>query len=127
MLRTGLFLMLALLTLAWSGAAGAGNHSGTIAKIDKEAGVIVLDEVGPWRVKGGVTEITKRVANVIPSTSFARVTRGPGAGASGWIGDFVEEPLKAWDVKEGDFVTMEARREGKRLVALKVTVVAQQP
>ena len=32
---------------AW--ADGTSRHSGTIASVDRAAGTIVVDEVGPWR------------------------------------------------------------------------------
>lgn len=56
-------------------------------------------------------------------TKFVRVVRRTEAGPGGWPGEFVEVSLGAWDVKEADFVTVEAGRLGKRLVALKITVV----
>jgi len=50
-----------------------------------------------------------------------------GAGPAGWIGELVEVSLGAWEVKKGDFVTVEIRREGQRLSALKVVVTSSEP
>jgi hypothetical protein len=60
---------------------------------------------------------------VTPSTEFATVKRAQGTAPSGWIGDYVESTLHAWEVKPGDFVTAEVRRETQGLQALKITVV----
>jgi len=112
---------LMLVCPAWAGE----KHSGTIVSIDKRASALVVGEVGPWRVSQGQTEITNLTFRVTGETKFVRAERRAEAGSAGWPGGFVEAPLGAWDVKEGDFVTMEAERAGKGLVALKVTVVRQ--
>lgn len=112
----------ALALPVWAGAEAA-NHSGTIQTLNKEAGTIVLGEVGPWRVKDGVTEVTERTIIVTKATEFRQVRRAAGAGPGGWIGEFVEVGIGPWEVRKGDFVTVEVRREGERLTALKVTVV----
>lgn len=114
--------LVAALTL-WGATWAAERHSGTIVAIDKTAGTIVVGEVGPWRVKGGEIEITNRTLTVTGGTKVVRVERRTDAGPAGWPGGFVEVSLGAWDVKEADFVTVEAERLGKRLVALKITVV----
>lgn len=118
-------LAMALLTLAPPARAGAptSKHSGTILAVNRAAGTIVLGEMGPWRVKGGVTEITERTIAVIPSTEFTRVKRVPGPGPAGWAGDFVEVRLGVWEVKAGDLVTVEVREKDQRLIALKVVVI----
>ena len=99
------------------------KHTGTIASIDKSANVIVVEEVGPWRVERGQTEVTKRAIHVSGETKFVRVERRLEAGPGGWPGGFVEASLGAREVREGDYVTVEAERAGERLVALKITVV----
>jgi hypothetical protein len=60
---------------------------------------------------------------VTGETKSVRVERHTEAGPTGWPGGFVEVSLGAWDLKEEDFVTVEAERAGERLVALKITVV----
>lgn len=126
MVRMAGLLAVALGTLALPGRAGASEvkHSGTILAINKAAGTIVLGEMGPWRGTEGVTEITRRTILVTSATAFARVERAPGPPATRGIGEFVEAPLGPWEVKEGDFVTVQVQREGERLTAAKVTVVA---
>jgi len=101
----------------------AEKHSGTIVSIDKTASAIVVGEVGPWQVRRGQTEITNHTFRVTGDTTFVRVERRAEAGPAGWPDGFVEVPRGAWDVKEGDFVTVESERAGERLVALKITVV----
>jgi CBS domain-containing protein len=105
------------------GAAGAGTvkHSGTVAAVDRAAGTMVLDEVGPWRVKDGVTQITRRTI-VVPATTEVTVARRaeePG----GWLPrPFVEAPAGLGDLAPGQFVTVECRPEAARLIAVKVTI-----
>ena len=97
-------------------------HSGTIQALDRSAGTIVLDEVGPWKTKNGETVITRRTIAVVSETQFARITRATGAGPSGWAGDFVESPLPAWQIMEGDFVTITVKRDGGRATAARIVV-----
>lgn len=125
MFRTFRVLGVALVSLAlpvWA-EAPTTSHSGIIMAVNKAAGTIVLGEIGPWRVKDGATEITERTIAVTPATQFKQVKRTPGAGPAGWIGELVEVRLGAWEVKKGDFVTVEVRREGQRLSALAIVVV----
>jgi len=104
---------------AWA----AEKHSGTIVSIDKAASTIVVGEVGPWQIRRGQTEITNRTFRVTGETKSVRVERRTEAGPAGWPGGFVEVSLGAWDLKEEDFVTVEAERADEHLVALKITVV----
>lgn len=114
-------LGLALALPAWAGSETT-NISGTVLALNRDAGTIVLGEIGPWRVKGGATEVTPRTIAVTSATEFKQVKRASGAGASGWVGDFVEVGLGAWEIKKGDFVTVQVRQEGPRVTALKVEV-----
>jgi hypothetical protein len=112
------------LVLVLAGIAGAqevSKHSGVIVDADERAGILVLAEVGPWQVRDGATVITYRTIRLTPGTEFAIVFRAEDA-ASGFPNDFVETPLEPWAVYLGDHVTVECRREGARLVALKLTV-----
>jgi hypothetical protein len=116
----------ALLLAGWAlpgWGAGTAAFSGTVTAVDRAGSVIELGEIGPWRVKEGKTEITRRQIAVSASTEFARVKRAADGAPSGWIGDFVESRLPAWDVKVGDFVTVTVAREGERLTAVKIMVV----
>lgn len=77
--------------------AKEGPSSGSIVSIDDEAGTIVLAEVGPWKVRGGKTVLTYRTITVTPETQLAIVGR--------------------------DYSNFDGLHEGKRLVALKITVL----
>ena len=97
------------------------KHSGSIVFIAEDARSFVLAEVGPWQVRDGATVITHRTITVTPETEFAYVVRADPA-PSGFLGDFVEAPLGPEAVYLDDYVTVDCRHEGKRLVALKITV-----
>jgi hypothetical protein len=119
------FVVALLVVLALSLWAGeTTNISGTIVALNKEAGTIVVGEVGPWRVKEGATEITPRTVAVTAGTEFKQVRRAEGAGPTGWVGEFVEVAIGPWELKKGDFVTVQVRHEEQRLTALKVAVSA---
>ena len=122
---TGLLaaILLALALPAWGGAETT-NISGTILALNKEAGTIVVGEVGPWRVKEGATEITSRTVAVTAGTEFKQVRRAEGQGPTGWVGEFLEVAIAPWGLKKGDFVTVQVRREGPQLTALTVAVTA---
>ena len=125
LIRAAVTLALALVLPAAPAWAETANHSGTIAAVDRTAGTIVLDEVGPWRVKDGMPEITRRTIALVSTTEFKLAKRTRETGPTGWAGDFVEMGISARDLKEGDFVTVKVLRAGERLTALKVTVVAR--
>jgi hypothetical protein len=108
---------------AW--AAGPTRHSGILAAVNRDAGTLIVEEVGPWRVGQGETVTTQRTFAVTSETRFARVNRVPEIerAATGWLGDYAETSLGQWAASPGEFVTVEATREGSRLTAVKVTVV----
>ena len=121
---TGRVFVLALVALAapaWAGSPEVIN-SGTVLAVDKAAGTIVLEGLGPWQMKDGKTIVNRQSFAVTPSTKFSQVKRAAGAAPSGWIGDYVEAPLPVWQVKQGDFVTVSVKGD-KRPTALKITVV----
>jgi hypothetical protein len=119
--------VLALTLAASAGSSWAegalSHHSGTIEALDRAAGFLVVGEVGPWRVKEGKTEVTPRHITVTSSTAWVRVRRADGPGPSGWPGESIEVWLAPWEVKVGDAVTVRARAQDRRLVAVKVEVV----
>lgn len=117
------------LALTLAGSVGTGwaeeaptYHSGRVEALDRTAGSLVVGEVGPWRVTEGKTEVTRRTISVTSSTGWVRLSRADGAGPSGWMGGSVEASLAPWDIKAGDVVTVQVRREGRRLVAMKIAV-----
>jgi hypothetical protein len=99
------------------------RHSGTIVSIAEDARTFVVAEVGPWQIRDGATVITYRTITLAAETEFAIVARADTA-PSGFPGDFVETPVGPDRVYLGDYVTVDCRHEGKRLVALKITVPA---
>jgi len=111
--------VLMLFCPVWAGE----KHSGTLVSSDKSASTIVVEEVGPWRVGQGQAEITNRTFRVTGETRFVLAERRTENGSLTWRGGFVEVPVRAWDVRTGDFVTVDAERTGERLVALVITVV----
>ncbi len=121
---TGLLASILLVLALPLWAAETTNISGTILALNKEAGTIVVGEVGPWRVKEGATEITPRTVAVTAGTEFKQVKRAAGAGPTGWVGEFVEVAIAPWELKKGDFVTVQVRHEGPQLTALTVAVSA---
>lgn len=110
--------------LGLTGSVSAGEsvkHSGSIVSIADDARTFVLAEVGPWQVRDRATVITYRTITLAPETGFAIIDRADAA-PSGFPGDFVEIPVGPELVYLNDYVTVDCRHEGKRLVALKITV-----
>jgi len=89
--------------------------------IDEKAGAIVLAEIGPWKVREGKTVITYRTITVMPETEFGVVGRDY-ATPDGFPGELIEGALETGEIFVNDFVTVDCLHEGKRLIALKVTV-----
>jgi hypothetical protein len=113
--------LLVLVASGWTEAATA-RHSGVIISLDKTAGTIVVGDMGP-RLKSGQSKLAPRTVRVTPATEFVHVKRAGGAAPSGWVGDYVETKLAAWDVKPGEWVTIVTESEPQRLTAVKITVV----
>jgi len=105
----------------WAQPAVTG-HSGMVMAVDRAAGTVTIEEIGPWRVEGGQTVVTALTVRADGSTTWMRARRATGGGPTGWDGEFVEAPQGAWEVRRGDYVTVEVPREGKRRVAVRVTV-----
>jgi hypothetical protein len=109
-----------LLTAPAADAARTTTYSGTVAAIDPQGGVLMLDEVGPWRLAGGHTVVTRRTIAITADTKFNIFIRVSIPG--GFAGDFLEVALDAGDVTPGDHATAECVLEGGRLVAIRVTI-----
>jgi hypothetical protein len=105
----------------WSDARG-GKYSGTVVAVDQTAGTIVVEGIGPWRIKEGVTQVERRTIGIMPSAEFVRLKRASGPAPSGWVGDFVESALPAWQVKPGDWVTVTVKTDDKRPTAVRIDV-----
>jgi hypothetical protein len=115
-----LLLVFSTSAIPAAGAAGAVRYSGTVAAIDPDSGVLIVEDVGPWRVERGATVATRRTVHLTASTRYNLFMRVDAPGA--FAGDFIEVALDVNDVAPGDFVTAECVRDGGRLVALAVTV-----
>lgn len=105
-------------------SASAGErvkHSGSIVSIAANVKTFELAEIGPWQVRKGATVITYRRITLAPETEYAIVARTDQA-PSGFPGDFVETPIGPESVYLHDYVTVDCRYEGRRLMALKITV-----
>ena len=98
------------------------RHSGSIESIPADARTFVLAEVGPWQVRNGETVLTHRTIELTPETKYAIVARVDAA-PSGFRGDWVEFEIGPDRVYLNDQITVECRHVGKRLVALKITVI----
>ncbi|MBI3637250.1 MAG: hypothetical protein HY216_13735 [Candidatus Rokubacteria bacterium] len=108
------------------GAASAGaeermRHSGRVTDVDQTATRIVVDEVGPWQVRDGLTVVTRQTVEITPDTLFILARRaepGPTAGH----GDWEERVLDPWEILPGDFVTVDCRHEGRHMIALRIFI-----
>jgi len=106
----------------FSSDVGQAKYSGTVVAVDRAAGTIVVEGMGPWRIKDGVTQLQRRTIGVAPSTEFVRLKRATEAAPSGWQGDFVESALPEWQVKPGDWVTVTAKPDGARMTAARIEI-----
>ncbi|MBI1734322.1 MAG: hypothetical protein HYR51_04040 [Candidatus Rokubacteria bacterium] len=122
--RSAAALVLLVLVVAMAApaadAAPTVRYSGTVAAIDPGGNVMILEDVGPWRVERGATVVTRRTISLTASTRYNLFMRVNAPGA--FAGDFIEVLLEVGDVAPGDFVTAECVRRGGRLVADTVTV-----
>jgi hypothetical protein len=54
--------------VAWAiptwGAGQESKYSGTVVAVDGTAGAIVVEGMGPWRIKEGVTQVERRTIGV---------------------------------------------------------------
>jgi hypothetical protein len=104
-----------------SGAEG-DKYSGTVIAVDQAEGTIVVEGMGPWQTKNGVTQVQRRSIVITPSTEFVRLERATGPAPSGWVGDFVESRLAERQVSPGDWVTVTVTAEDERPTAVRVDV-----
>ena len=117
-----------LLLLAGAGSADAEErerHSGAVASIGPN-GTFVLAEVGPWSMRDGKVVITKRTITVGSETQYAMTGRVWDSTVA-FPGGFAEWSVLPDEIYVGDYVTVECRRAGKRLLALKITVTLVGP
>jgi hypothetical protein len=121
--------VIVIIVMGLTVSANAGErmkHSGAIFSIGDDATTFVLAEVGPWHFRHGVIAITYRTITITPETEFAIAARRDAA-ANTYAGEFVEMPIGPDGVYLNDFVTIDCVHEGKRLIALKITVTEVLP
>jgi hypothetical protein len=106
-------------------ARAAERHSGRVKGVDERVGLILIEEVGPWVVKNGVTQVIRHTITVTPSTKIVSHIRVNVPGR--FQGDFIEVPLELADVALDDFVTVECRRERGQLIASSIAVAELGP
>lgn len=106
-------------------AAAAERRSGRIVGINDSDRLIVVDEIGSWQLRGGVTRVTRHFVSVPLSAKIVSHIRVNVAGR--FEGDFIEVALTLSDVSVGDFVTVEGRRARGRLIATSITVAEVRP
>jgi hypothetical protein len=119
-------MLVAVAVVAWMIPTGSDGqerkYSGTVLSVDRSAGVIVVGDMGPWRIKDGATQVDRRTIAVGPSTEFVSVRRAKGPAPSGWVGDFVESVLPGWHVKPGDWVTVIVTTGDRPPTAIRVSI-----
>jgi hypothetical protein len=100
------------------------TYAGTIRSIAN--GVMVVEDVGPWRGTQQETEITAREIILDPTATFV-VARRVKDGRTAFPGDYVEIPAQRSELKPGTFVAVQCQptRDGCQLV--KATMVPPQP
>lgn len=101
-------------------ARAAERRSGRVIDVDVRSSTVVIDEVGPWQTRNGVTQVMRHSILVTPATKIMSHIRVNVAGM--FQDDFIEVPLELGDVARGDFVTVEGRRERGRLIASSIAV-----
>lgn len=75
----------AAVTITGSAIPGQGDdprefrYSGTVVAVDQGAGTMIVEGMGPWRVKDGITQLERRTLGVAPGRSSygSSVRRGP--------------------------------------------------
>jgi len=101
-------------------AARTTAHSGTVVAVDPRAGLLFIEEVGPWPIEQGQIVVTRRTINLTPETTINTFIRVDVPGR--FAGDFIEVELDAEDITPGDFATAQCVRERGRLVAVRVSL-----
>jgi hypothetical protein len=100
-------------------ASPADRHSGTVIKVDAQAGTLVIEEMA---VAGKTRQLRVRVT---AETRVVLSERIPESQVTDLRNPFRETSIKLSDIRPGDFVTVELREEGKTAVASSVTVTVR--
>lgn len=99
--------------------AAAAKHSGDLVRVKSDA--LTVQEMGPWSPKRQIT--LTRTFDLTPATKVELVTRAKTVAGGAWAGGFAKSPLPVSDLKPGDYVTVTASKEGKKLIAESVQVI----
>lgn len=123
-MNAGMFVALALTGLVLAATAHAGGearHSGRIVAVEPKTGEITLEEMGPWTGPG--QGLIKRSVELTSRTEVTLLARSDEAEAGEWPGAFKESPLRATELRPGDFVTVSVETRGDRLFARSIAVI----
>jgi hypothetical protein len=100
-------------------AAGMAVHTGAIVSENTKRDTITIEEMGPWH--GPATRPVRREFHLTPRTTVELAVRKNEP--RGFQGPYVEHPLKAADLRPGDYATVTVEREGGKPIATKVEIV----
>ncbi|HTY79319.1 MAG TPA: hypothetical protein VMI34_15945 [Candidatus Bathyarchaeia archaeon] len=96
-------------------------HTGTIVAENMKHDTITIEEMGPWHGPEKPLPLVRRQFHLTSRTVVALAARKDEPG--GLKGAFIDQPLKATDLRPGDYATVTAERENGKLVATKVEIV----
>lgn len=115
-------VILAGLVVPGPAQEGERRYSGIVLAVDRSTSTVVIEGMGPWQVREGVTQLDRRTILVAPSAEFVRAARAAGAAPSGWSGDWVETRLPAWQLRAGDWVTVTLAAGAGRPTAVRLLI-----
>jgi hypothetical protein len=115
-------LVLAGAAFAATETSAVRKHSGVIVAVAPNAGTITVDEMGPWAGPNS-TPVRETVA-ITSSTTIQLDSRSAGTGGpGGWPGGFQASPLRASELRPGDFATVTIEQSRGGPVAASIAVV----
>jgi hypothetical protein len=115
-----LLLALGVLLVTTPALAREGaRHSGPMVSENMKQDTVTIAEMGPWH--GTKTHPVRREFRLAPSTKVELAVRS--SESRGFEGAFAERPMKATDLRVGDYVTVTVQHEGGKLVATEVEIV----
>lgn len=119
-----IWILLPLLFLSAGPAAPAAaaeeRVSGTVVRVDRAAGALVIEELTAAATAAPAT--AQRRFTVGPDTTVVLVHR-VAESRDGWPHGYAATPLALDDLRRGDFVTVTVARAGERRLAREISVV----
>ncbi len=113
------------LTATWATstahAADESTHSGRLGAVSDHE--LTLEVMGPWAPHRAT--IHRLAIAIAPATKVDRVARTTKAAGGAWPGSFASTAVAVSDLHPGDYVTVRASRDGRRLVADSIVVMAR--